>query len=163
VYVPPGARLVTGIIGRRSLLALLVAAWTGASRLSARAAMAVATGTLAPAITPDQFLALSSRLTGHRELDPILAGAYLQPLVATPATAALLAGLIDGSERTAAHAALEREIIEAWYTGVHQVDGARVVATHSGALVWHVLGRPAPGTCASVMGDWAKAPEERAR
>ena len=154
---------MTGIIGRRSLFALLVAALTGASRLSARDAMAVATGAQLPAITLDQFLALSSRLTGHGELDPILARAYLEPLVASAPTAALLGGLIDGSERTAAHAALEREIIETWYTGVHQVDGSRVVATHSGALVWHVLGRPAPGTCASAMGEWAQAPEEGAR
>jgi Membrane bound FAD containing D-sorbitol dehydrogenase len=101
----------------------------------------------AQSFSVDDFLVLSSRLTGYDNLDRGIAGALLKNLLATPGNAARL---------VRPDAALERDIIVAWYTGVHQVrDEARLV-THSGALQWRALRMPAPGTCVGPFGSWAK-------
>jgi hypothetical protein len=95
----------------------------------------------------DDFLALSSRLTGQNDLDRQTAGIFLKNLLAAPDTAARLAR---------PDAALERDIIIAWYTGVHQVGGKAQLVTHSNALQWRALGMPAPGTCVGPFGTWAQ-------
>ena len=95
----------------------------------------------------DTFLALSSRLTGYSDLDRKIGGALLNNLLAAPDTAARLAR---------PDAALERDIIVAWYTGVQQVRGEARLVTHAGALQWRALGMPAPGFCAGPFGTWAK-------
>ena len=106
------------------------------------------------------FLALSSRLTGRKDLDPAAGAAYLNALVATPQNRLLLDDLARGGPGlpTAAHVALEQEILAAWYTGAYFVGGERRIATHAGALMWTVLGRPAPGLCAGLMGSWSTPP-----
>jgi hypothetical protein len=109
----------------------------------------------------DGFLALSARLTGRADLDPDLGRAYLAALQAAPPMAPLLRQLVAGTpaaERTPPHEALERAIVASWYTGVCEVDGHRRVITHAGALMWQVLGRPAPGLCAGPTGAWGSAP-----
>jgi hypothetical protein len=148
-----------GSIGRRPFFALLLAALAGRPRLWAPGAATVADAQ--PSIGLEEFMALSSRLIVQRTLDPALGLTYLHALVATPATATLLHELMHDGERTAAHDALERDIIQSWYTGVHQVGGIPQVATYGGALVWQVMGRPATGVCAGAMGTWAKPPAER--
>jgi hypothetical protein len=95
----------------------------------------------------DNFLALSSRLTGYTELDPKIGSILLNNLLAAPDTADRLAR---------PDAALERDIIVAWYTGVQQVRGEARLVTHAGALQWRALGMPAPGLCAGPFGTWAK-------
>jgi hypothetical protein len=95
----------------------------------------------------DNFLALSSRLTGYTDLDRKIGGILLNNLLAAPDTAARLAR---------PDAALERDIIVAWYTGVQQVRGEARLVTHAGALQWRALGMPAPGVCAAPFGSWAK-------
>jgi hypothetical protein len=106
----------------------------------------------------DRFLALSSRLTGHTPLDPIAGRLYLDALVASPARRSLLIDLLDGRGTGPAHSALERDIVESWYTGVYEANGERRVATHGGALVWKAIGRSAPGVCAGMTGDWSRPP-----
>ncbi|HXW08211.1 MAG TPA: sugar dehydrogenase complex small subunit [Vicinamibacterales bacterium] len=95
----------------------------------------------------DEFLALSSRLTGYTNLDREIGGILLNNLLAAPDTAAGLAR---------PDAALERDIIVAWYTGVQQVRGDARLVTHGGALQWRALGMPAPGLCVGPFGTWAK-------
>ena len=95
----------------------------------------------------DDFLALSSRLTGYTDLDRKAGNILLNNLLAAPATAARLAR---------PDAALERDIIVAWYTGVQQVRGEARLVTHEGALQWRALGMPAPGRCVGPFGTWAK-------
>ena len=97
----------------------------------------------------DEFIALSSRLTGHTDLDRAAAAVFLKGLLATPESAARLAQPDD---------VLERQIVAAWYTGTHDVRGARQVATHTGALKWRALGIPAPGACAGRFGAWSQPP-----
>ena len=122
-------------LGRRAFVAA-VALFAPAFRASTRA----------QSISLDDFLALSSRLTGYTNLDRETAGIFLKNLLATPGIAAQLAR---------PDAALERDIIVAWYTGVHQVRGEPELVTHTGALQWRALGMPAPGTCVGSFGTWA--------
>jgi hypothetical protein len=101
------------------------------------------------AISLDEFIAWSSRLTGHNDLNRQAADTMLKALLATPASAAKLAQ---------PDAAFEREIIVAWYTGAHDVRGQHEVATHAGALKWRALGIPPPGQCAGRFGAWSQRP-----
>jgi len=121
-----------------------------------RRAFLAAIALIAPAFRPspraqsfsvDDFLALSSRLTGYDNLDREVAGIFLKNLLATPGNIVRLAR---------PDAALERDIIVAWYSGVHQVRGEAQLVTHSGALQWRALSMPAPGTCVGPFGSWAK-------
>jgi hypothetical protein len=123
-------------VGRRAFLAA-IALIAPTSRASLRA----------QSFSVDDFLALSSRLTGYGNLDRETAGIFLKTLLATPGNAAGLAR---------PDAALERDIIVAWYTGVHQVRGEAQLVTHAGALQWRALGMPAPGTCVGPFGTWAR-------
>ena len=113
-------------------------------------------------ISVDAFLGLSARLTGRTGLDPEIAQTYLNALLSVPAYVPLLAELSRGAlspgELTPAHVLLEREIIAAWYTGTYDIAGQRRLATHSGALMWRVLGTPAPGTCVGPTGSWSQPP-----
>src|SRR5262245_4304253 len=70
----------------------------------------------------DDFLALSSRLTGHSNLDRQTAAAFLKNLLAAPGAAARL---------TRPDAALERDIIVSWYTGIQEVRGVPQTVTHT--------------------------------
>ena len=123
-------------VGRRAFLAA-IAAFAPAFRASAHA----------QSFSIDDFLTLSSRLTGFDNLDRGTAGTLLKNLLATPGNAVGLAR---------PDAALERDIIVAWYTGVHQVRGEGQLVTHTGALQWRALNMPAPGTCVGPFGSWAK-------
>jgi hypothetical protein len=103
----------------------------------------------AQSFSVDDFIALSSRLTGHAALDRATAATFLRNFLAEPGNAARL---------THPDAALERDIILAWYTGVQEVRGERQTITHTGALQWRTLGMPAPGTCVGSFGTWSKPP-----
>jgi hypothetical protein len=109
---------------------------------------------VAQAFSLDDFLALSSRLTGQRDLDRDAAEILLKALLATPGNAQKL---------RQPDAALEREIIAAWYTGMYTLRGEQRLATHTGALQWRALGMPAPGSCSDRFGAWADPPRPIAR
>jgi hypothetical protein len=114
----------------------------------------------APRVSPDEFLRLSQRLVGRPNLDATLATTYLNALLSEPANIPRLAELSKDAvaDLTPAHLALERTIIEWWYTGVCTIGGERRLATHTGALMWAALGMPAPGTCAAPFGAWSRPP-----
>src|SRR5260221_8663285 len=112
------------LLGRRAFVAVV----------SCLAPLARAVEAFQPrAMSLDEFIALSSRLTGHTDLNRQAADVFLKALLATPGKAARLAQ---------PDPALEREIITAWYTGMHDVRGEQKVATHTGALKWQALGIP---------------------
>lgn len=123
-------------VGRRAFLAMI-----------AVIAPAFGASPRAQSFSVDDFLALSSRLTGYDNLDRGIAGTLLKNFLAAPRSAARL---------KQPDASLERDIIVAWYTGVHQVAGEAQLVTHNGALQWRALGMPAPGNCAGPFGSWAK-------
>lgn len=114
----------------------------------------------APVSVPlDDFVELSQRLLRRQSLDREVAQIYLKALVTDAASAANLANLIDASGNlTPEQSALAGTIVEWWYTGVYTVDGTPRLATHTGALMWDALERPAPGTCTGRFGDWSRPP-----
>ena len=114
------------------------------------------------AISADEFLRLSRRLTGRSNLDANVGATYLEALLAVPENAGTLAQLARENGSSPAHAALERTILEWWYTGTYELGGERRLATHTGALMWDAVGVPAPGTCAGAFGAWSRAPRRRA-
>jgi hypothetical protein len=125
------------MLGRRAFLAL-VAFVVPLARLRG----------VAQSFSLEDFLALSSRLTGHTNLDTAAAGTFLKALASSP----------NGAKLTRPDAALEREIIAAWYTGAHDVRGERQLVTHTGALKWRAVGVPVPGACAGRFGAWSQPP-----
>jgi hypothetical protein len=144
-------------LGRRAFL--LLAAWLAPV---VRLRGAFEQPVTAPAISVDEFVRLSQRLLGRSSLDAQIAATYLNALLAVPANRPLLARLAreNGPELTPAHVALERTIIEWWYTGTYTVGGERRLATHAGALMWSALGVRAPGTCApGGFGEWSRPPQ----
>jgi hypothetical protein len=156
---PSGCRM-REYLDRRGFV-IVLAALACPARSWARALVPASPGAQLHLVSLDDFLALSVRLTGRERLDNALARTYLDAFTATPADAARLRALLTGRSRTPDDAVLAREIIEAWYTGIYRMDGTPHVATHGGALVWQVLGRPAPGTCVTMTADWSRPPAER--
>lgn len=141
------------ILGRRAFL-LIVASCAAALRLRAQAPAAPRVST-----SLGDFLDLSQRLLGRSKLDPDVAQIYLNALNADVDTAVHLATLAQSNGNpTAEQSVVARTIIEWWYTGVYTIGTERRVATHTGALMWSVLGRPAPGTCHGRFGDWSQPP-----
>jgi len=138
-------------LSRRAFLAIAVV--FGGARASAIQAQAVSL---------DEFVALSARLLGRTKLDPEIAQIYLKALLDDGNSASQLAALTRGGNPTPEQARLSVTIIEWWYTGVYSVGKERRVATHTGALMWSALGRPAPGTCAGPFGAWSRAPRASA-
>jgi hypothetical protein len=108
----------------------------------------------------DEFLELSQRLLGRSKLDREIAQIYLDAVLSNADDAVQLAYLVESNANpTPEMKALASTIIEWWYTGVYTINGAPRLATHSGALMWSALGRPAPGTCAGPFGAWSRPPD----
>jgi hypothetical protein len=97
----------------------------------------------------DEFVALSTRLTGFGGLDREAATTLLNGFLAAPGGVARL---------RRPDLALERDILTAWYTGVQQVNGEARLVTHLGALQWRAIGVRPTGTCAGAFGAWSSAP-----
>jgi hypothetical protein len=147
-------------VTRRAFLALAVLL-APAARLGAMAGQARAATPQPPAISRDDFLRLSKRLVGRTTLDAQVGAVYFDALKADPASIPLLARLArnTGPALTPAHLALERAIIESWYTGTYTLGGEKRLATYTGALMWNAIGVPAPGLCASAFGAWSRPPQ----
>jgi hypothetical protein len=108
------------------------------------------------AVTVEQFLALSQKLTNASGLDAGVAKTLLGGFLAAgngPALAALIAGgRQDGP--------LANAIVAAWYSGIYDsAAGKQAVAMFTDALLWNALTftKP-PGFCGEATGYWAKAP-----
>lgn len=112
-----------------------------------------------PAVSIDEFVQLSQRLTGKATLDREVAAIYLQALQADPGLAGRLGPL---ARAASADIELENTIIEWWYTGVYTVKGEARLAAYAGALMWTSMGMPAAGTCAGPFGAWSRPPRARA-
>jgi hypothetical protein len=146
-------------LGRRAFL--LLPGGLASASLAWRADVQPATDDARGAVTLDEFVTLSERLTGRRALDRATAQVYLDAFSASSPDRALLVQLTRGPLSAAvdpARIALERRIIESWYTGIHVVNGVGQVAAYAGALVWTALDQPAPGHCRGETGYWSQPP-----
>ena len=125
-----------------------------------------AAATTAAPIGLDDFLRISARLTERTTLDRTVAQTYLTALLSVAGNSERLADLSRpgaSRARTPAQVALEQQILASWYTGTYDRDGQRRLATHTGALMWSALRRPAPGACASGPAPWSRPPQAAAR
>jgi hypothetical protein len=111
-------------------------------------------------ITADQFLALSSRLTGAAvaDLDRTMAATLRDGFIAAGRGGAL-AELAARPE--AGTGPLADDLVAAWYSGLYtQADGSQAIAGYTGALLWTALDftKP-PGFCGGETGYWADPPQ----
>jgi len=110
-------------------------------------------------ITPEEFVALSKKLTGAADLDPAVAGTILSGFLALgqgPALARLAANSGSDPHPTA----LGNAVVAAWYSGIYATGKAEAVATFDGALLWSALTYTKPfGACGGETGYWANAPQ----
>lgn len=113
------------------------------------------------AVSLDEFVRLSQRLTGKTALDRSVAAIYLKALQGDPQLSGRLAQVARPSAAPA-DTALENTIIEWWYTGVYALNGEPKLGTYAGALMWTAMDMPAAGTCADPFGAWFRPPRTRA-
>jgi hypothetical protein len=139
---------------RRAFL-IGAAAFAPVAKVTARQA-----GAVTETLSLDEFMRLSRRLVGDRQLDAQAGAMYFNALLAVPENRPRLVRLAHsaGGDLDAAHSALEATIIEWWYTGVYTLRGERRVATHTNALMWVAMGIRAPGACATAFGAWTRPP-----
>lgn len=122
----------------------------------------------------EEFLTLSTGLTGVANLDPELGQIYLQSLNTTHGAAALTdlyttAGLptaensppVDlpaGVTAEAPQRALAATITKLWYSGIYpNAAGEATVATYVDALAWKTLAFTKPKTICGEPGFWSEA------
>jgi hypothetical protein len=142
------------LLTRRAFLAL-------AALLTPLASLRPKGHTAQPAVSLDEFVRLSQRLTGKAALDRDVAALYLKALQGDPNLASRLA-LAVRTPPVPADAALENTIIEWWYTGIYSVNGESKLGTYAGALMWAAMGLSAAGTCAGPFGSWSRPSRTRA-
>jgi hypothetical protein len=143
-------------VTRRAFLAL-AACLPWAARVDARAPQTATSA--APTISREDFLKLSQRLVGRTALDPKVAETYRIALLANAANGPILASLVTGrGPATPEQAALERTVIEWWYTGIYTIHGETRVATDTAALQWSAIGVSAPSVCGGPFGAWSRPP-----
>lgn len=116
----------------------------------------------------DDFMRLSTALTGHTGLDKELGQIYLDALLHTPHGEDDLTRLFAELEEGGIPAyvreelqAIARGLLLAWYTGHYPTMSGPKVATFTQALAWHALGyTTAPSICGGTMGHWGDKPNE---
>ena len=135
-----------------------------------------ATGMPDGAISLDQFMQLSTQLTGVENLDLGLGQIYLQALQAGAQGGSSLADVYSAASSGSnmpqdvetlqqsgffdqdAVGELADSILEMWYTGVYQIDGEDYVATFVDALAWKTLAFTKPPTICGHFGFWSEEP-----
>jgi hypothetical protein len=103
-----------------------------------------------------RFLRWSRTATGFADLTTDAARACLELLLRSgisPETLSKLAPDAYGGTP------IEKQLLEAWYTGVFKLDGLPGVRSYATTLMWRAAGiDPPPGTCNGGPERWASAP-----
>jgi hypothetical protein len=111
------------------------------------------------AVTVDQFLAISSRLTeaATTDLDSTMAAKLLDGFISTGRGSGLSLLAEDATLRVGTVA---DDIVAAWYSGLYDTATGPAVAGFNEALLWNALDftKP-PGTCGGETGYWADPPQ----
>jgi hypothetical protein len=110
--------------------------------------------------TPDdlqvRFLRWSRTATGFADLSADAARTCLELLLRSGVTPASLSALAPDAYRGTA---LEKGLLEAWYTGLFNLDGVSDIRSFDTTLMWRVAGvDPSPGLCRGGPESWASAP-----
>jgi hypothetical protein len=108
-------------------------------------------------VTPEQFIALSEKLTGVPELDPETARTLLGGFLAAGHGMAL-AELAAGED---VYGPVADAVVAAWYSGVYETGKGQAVASFNDALLWNALTFTKPfASCGGEMGYWADPPQD---
>jgi hypothetical protein len=103
-----------------------------------------------------RFLQWSRTATGFADLPPDTARACLELVLRSGIGAEALSKLAPNAY---GGTPIERQLLEAWYTGVFKLDGSRDVRSYATTLMWRAAGiDPPPGTCDGGPERWASAP-----
>jgi len=107
-------------------------------------------------VVEGRFLGWSRMATGSSELSQSLAQQYLDLALRSGTTVAELSELDPGEYRGTA---LEKRLLEAWYTGVFKLDGPAEVRNDETTLMWRSAGLdPPPSWCRGDPNAWTTAP-----
>lgn len=172
IYTP-----YAGVTRRTVLRVAVVAAAGQALDLIPGLASAIPAAEAAAAITLNNFLTLSSLLTGVENLDPDVGKVYFETLQANAASRKELADLLRRSGMGSANPAktlnqlaatgvfqnkalrtVADTITEYWFTGTYDSQGGPRVAAWTGALAWTTTYTKAMGLCGGPTGYWAAKP-----
>ena len=170
-YKDRAPRLVGGVLLRRLLTMQVANAGRMKMVMTRRAVLAgslvvsaacvsmrLAQASPSAPISVDQFRTLSAKLTGFdaAELDADLAEKYLSALLEV-GRGSELARLIEGQ---APSADVAKDIMTAWYSGVHRTVQGEALVTFNDALIWSSLDFTKPfASCGGETGYWAAPPE----
>jgi hypothetical protein len=103
-----------------------------------------------------RFLGWSRTATGFADLTPAAARACLELLLRSGISAEALSNLAPDAYRGAP---IEKQLLEAWYTGIFKLDGLPGVRSYATTLMWRAAGiDPPPSTCDGGPERWASAP-----
>jgi hypothetical protein len=141
-------------LSRRELLLVGVGAAIAAAGAAGFPALLYAQA----AVTPDQFLALSEKLTGVAKLDADVAKTLLGGFLAT-GNGAAIAEMVADEKTFTSHTDVANAIVAAWYSGLYNTKDGQAVSDFTGALVWTALDFTKPwAECGGDTGYWAEAP-----
>jgi hypothetical protein len=103
-----------------------------------------------------RFLQWSRTATGFADLTPDTARARLELRlrsgISPQALSNLAPGAYDGTR-------IEKQLLEAWYTGIFKPEGLPAVRSYATTLMWRAAGMdPPPSTCDGGPERWASAP-----
>ena len=111
------------------------------------------------AVTVDQFVALSEKLTETKDLDADIAKTLLGGFLAT-GNGAALATLVQEDADFTSYTELANAIVAAWYSGIYDTGPGKAVADFSDALLWNALDFTKPwAECGGETGYWADPPD----
>jgi hypothetical protein len=103
-----------------------------------------------------RFLQWSRTATGFADLPPDTARACLELVLRSGIGAETLTQLAPNAY---GGTPIERQLLEAWYTGIFKLAGSRDVRSYATTLMWRAAGiDPPPGTCDGGPERWASAP-----
>ena len=105
-----------------------------------------------------RFLGWSRTATGFADLPPDTARACLELILRSGISPEALSNLAPDAY---GGTPIERQLLEAWYTGIFKLDGLPGVRNYATTLMWRAAGiDPPPGTCDGGPERWASAPSK---
>ena len=98
----------------------------------------------------------SRTATGFADLTPDTARACLELLLRSGISPQALSNLAPDAY---GGTPIEKQLLEAWYTGIFRLDGLPGVRSYATTLMWRAAGiDPPPSTCNGGPERWASAP-----
>ena len=111
-------------------------------------------------VSIEQFLALSEKLTGAKNLGTDVARTLLGGFLSTGHGAAL-GELVKEDADFTSYTELANAIVAAWYSGLYDSGSGEAVAAFTDALVWDALTFTKPwAQCGGETGYWGEPPQD---